>query len=150
MKNDFAEDLQRQIDKDLRKIYSAKVIDYWKNPRNWGIMNNASGYGKVTGPCGDTMEISIKVGNNRIVKCTYDTDGCGASIVCGSLVTEMVIGKTVKEARQITQDKVLQFCGGLPEEDKHCVLLAANTLHKAIDDYEMLKNDPWKKLYRRM
>ena len=133
---------------DLRRIYSEIVINHWQQPRNWGIMNNASGYGKITGPCGDTMEISITVEDNKIIKCTFDTDGCGSSIACGSIITEMAKDKTVEEARKINQNKVLQFCGGLPEADKHCALLAANTLQKAIDDYGVAKNEPWKRLYR--
>lgn len=137
MRNKFAEKLQKKIIRDLRCIYSARFVDHWWRPKNWGIMNNASGYAKITGPCGDTMEISVKVENDQIIKCTFDTDGCGASIACGSIVTEMAEGKLIRNARNITQKKILQFCGGLPEEDQHCALLAANTLQKAIDDYEM-------------
>ncbi len=150
MNDNFATDLQAKIMRDLKKIYSAKILDHWQNPRNWGIMNNASGYGKVTGPCGDTMEFSIKVKKNKITKCTFDTDGCGASIACGSVVTEMAQGKTISEARRITQEEVLQYCGGLPEEDKHCALLAADALQKTIDDYATIKNQLWKRLYRKM
>lgn len=150
MKNNFAEDLQEKIMRNLKKIYSATVLNHWQHPRNWGILNDASGYGRVTGPCGDTMEISIKIENGEIKKCTFDTDGCGVSIVCGSIITVIALGRTIKNARQITQDTVLQFCSGLPEEDKHCALLAAHTLQKAIDDYEITKNEPWKKLYRAM
>ncbi|KYK38121.1 MAG: hypothetical protein AYK18_08070 [Theionarchaea archaeon DG-70] len=144
MKNNFAEELQERIMLDLKKIYSAKFLNHWQHPQNWGIMNDAHGYGKITGPCGDTMKLSIKVVNNKIMKCTFDTDGCGGSIACGSMVTEMAIGKTIREARQITQGKVLQFCGGLPEEDRHCALLVANTLQKAIDNYEMRQYRPKK------
>ena len=150
MKNNFAEKLQEKIMQDLRKIYSEIVINHWQQPRNWGIMNNASGYGKITGPCGDTMEISIRVEDDIIIKCTFDTDGCGTTVACGSIITGMANGKTIKKARKITQEKVLQSCGGLPEEDKHCALLTASTLQKAIDDYEMVKNEPWKRLYSRM
>jgi len=142
MKNKFAEKLQRKIIRDLRCIYSARFVDHWWQPKNWGIMNNASGYGKITGPCGDTMEISVKVVNNEIIKCTFDTDGCGPSIACGSIISEMAKGNIVKNARRITQKKVLQFCGGLPQEDQHCALLAANTLQRAIDDYEMRQYEP--------
>jgi nitrogen fixation NifU-like protein len=136
MKNKFAEKLQKKIIRDLRCIYSARFVEHWWQPKNWGIMKNASGYGKITGSCGDTMEISVKVENNKIIKCTFDTDGCGPSIACGSIITEMAKGNMVKNARRITQKKVLQFCGRLPEEDKHCALLAANTLQRAIEDYE--------------
>ncbi|MGB3341746.1 MAG: iron-sulfur cluster assembly scaffold protein [bacterium] len=136
MKADFVKNLQNKIMVDMRKIYSPKILSHWQHPQNWGIMNDASGYGKITGPCGDTMEISIKVEDKKIVKCTFDTDGCGSSIACASIITEMVSGMAVAKARRITQSKMLQFCGGLPEEDKHCALLAVNTLQKAIDDYE--------------
>ena len=149
MKKDFAEDLQERIMQDLRKIYSEIVINHWQKPRNWGIMNNANGYGKITGPCGDTMEISIKLKNNKIIKCTFDTDGCGTTIACGSIITEMVKNKTIKETKRITQNKLLQFCGGLPKRDKHCALLATGTLQKAIDDYEIVRNEPWRALYRK-
>ena len=150
MKEDFTEGLQERIIQNLRKIYSPVIMDHWQNPKNWGIMNAANGYAKITGPCGDTMEISLKVQNKRIKKCTFDTDGCGVSVACGSIVTEIVKDRTITEARKITLKRVLRFCGGLPEADKHCALLAADTLQKAIDDYERNENEPWKQLYRRM
>ncbi len=150
MKDNFAEKIQEEIMRDLRRVYSEIVIDHWQQPRNCGIMINAHGYGKIIGPCGDTMEISIMVENKKIMKCTFDTDGCGSSIACGSIITEMAKDKTIEEARKFDQKKVLQFCRGLPEADIHCALLAVNTLQKAIDDYEMAKNEPWKRLYRRM
>jgi nitrogen fixation NifU-like protein len=138
MKDDFVKNLQDQIMIELRNIYSPKVLKHWQHPQNWGIMNDASGYGKITGPCGDTMEISIKVEKNKIVKCTFDTDGCGSSIACASIITEMVIGLAIDKARSITQSKMLEFCGGLPEEDEHCALLAVSTLQKAIDDHKKI------------
>ena len=149
MKEDFTERLQERIIQNLREIYTPMIINHWQNPQNWGIMNSANGYGKITGPCGDTMEISLKVENNRIEKCTFDTDGCGVSIACGSIVTDMVRDRTIADARKITQNRFLKYCGGLPEADKHCALLAVNTLQKAIDDYEITKSESWKGLYRR-
>ena len=148
--DDFTEELQERIIQNLRDMYSPMIMDHWQNPRNWGIMNVANGYAKITGPCGDTMEMSLKVEDKMIVKCTFDTDGCGTSIACASVVTEMVKDRTIKEARKIRQDRVLRHCGGLPEADQHCALLAANTLQKAIDDYESTKKEPWRELYRRM
>lgn len=147
--NKIAENLQAKILEQIKKEYSKKVIDHWQNPRNWGIMDKADGYGKITGPCGDTMEISISAKNNKIVKCTFDTDGCGTSISCGSMITEMAIEKSIIEAKKITKKIVLDYCGGLPEEDRHCALLAANTLQAAIKNYEETKNESWKKLYRK-
>jgi nitrogen fixation NifU-like protein len=145
----FAEDLQLQIMKDLEKTYSKQVIEHWKNPKNWGIMNNADGYGKVTGPCGDTVEFSIKVDNEVISKCTFDTDGCGATISCASIITEMVTNKPISYAKSITQTSVLDACGRLPEDNIHCAILVANTLHATIENYEETKSHPWKKLYRK-
>ncbi len=135
---------------EVRKRYSKKVIEHWQYPKNWGIMNDADGYGKVTGPCGDTMEISIKVKDNTITKCTFDTDGCGTTIACGSIITKIATGKTVNYAKSISQETVLEFCGGLPEEDRHCALLSVDTLQKAIRNSEGTKDEPWKRLYKKV
>jgi nitrogen fixation NifU-like protein len=145
----IADELQKQIMAEVKKRYSPKVIQSWQHPQNWGIMHDADGYGKVTGPCGDTMEISITVTQGTIRRCTFDTDGCGASIACGSIITEMATGKTIDHARTIDQERVLKFCGGLPDESKHCALLAARTLKNAIRDYEKNKQSPWRKYYEK-
>ncbi len=145
----IAEKIQAEIMTEVQKRYSKKVTEHWHHPKNWGIMNNSDGYGKITGPCGDTMEISIKVTSNTINKCTFDTDGCGTTIACGSIIADMATGKTIGNAKSITQEAVLRFCGGLPEEDRHCALLAVNTLLKAIQDYEGTKGEPWKRMYRK-
>lgn len=121
--------------KELKKIYSQVVIDHLVNPEHWGILGDANSSVKLTGPCGDTMYISIKVRDERITRCTFDTDGCIASVVCGDIVSELVEGSDIKEAMEINQDTILKFCGGLPEEDKHCALLASDTLKKAIKNY---------------
>jgi nitrogen fixation NifU-like protein len=128
--------------------YSPVVTDHMGNPRHWGIIHQSDGYAKITGTCGDTMEISINVKNRVIVKCTFDTDGCGATVACGSMVAEMATGKPLTLARQIDQNTILDYCGGLPEGNKHCALLAANTLSKAIDDCIQTHKTPWKRLYR--
>jgi len=132
---DFAQALQSEIMRQVRDVYSPVVIDHWQNPRNWGIMGDADGYGKIAGPCDDTMEISIKIRDGKIVKCTWDTDGCGTTIACASIASEIAVGKTIAEARKINQQVMLEYCGGLPKENEHCALLAANTLQSAIDDY---------------
>ncbi|OGC41844.1 hypothetical protein A2Y85_03310 [candidate division WOR-3 bacterium RBG_13_43_14] len=143
----FAEKTQAEIIRELKEIYSPVVIDHWLNPRNWGIMNDADGYAKITGPCGDTMEFSIKIKNDRITHCTFDTDGCGTTIACASIAAEMTIGKNINEARKINQAALLQYCGGLPDENKHCALLASNTLQKTIDNCLANKQEPWRRLY---
>jgi len=146
----IANRIQAEIMVEVRKKYSKKVIEHWQHPKNWGIMNDADGYGKITGPCGDTMEISIRVKDNTIVNCTFDTDGCGTTIACGSIITEMTIGKSIHYAKSITQETVLQFCGGLPEEDRHCAVLGVDTMQKAIHDYEAIRDESWKKMYRKV
>ena len=124
------------------------VIDHMTNPRNWGIMNHSDGYGRVTGPCGDTMEISLSVKDSKIVKCTYDTDGCGATVSCGSIITEIATGKPIAQAKRIDQTTILAYCRGLPKASEHCALLAAETLQEALQDYGRTRNASWKRIYR--
>ena len=148
MASDFKE-LEEMVMADMRRVYSEKVIDYFLNPRNLGEMQSADGFGRVTGPCGDTMQIYLRVKDGKISDAKFITDGCGTSIACGGMVVEMVKGKSLAEAQQTTQDDILNALDGLPEESLHCALLAANTLRAAIKDYLALKNDPWKRAYRR-
>ncbi len=148
MTSDFKE-LEEMVMADMRRVYSEKVIDYFLNPRNLGEMQSADGFGRVTGPCGDTMQIYLRVKDGKISDAKFITDGCGTSIACGGMVVEMVKGKSLAEAQQTTQDDILNALDGLPEESLHCALLAANTLRAAIKDYLALKNDPWKRAYRR-
>lgn len=143
----FAHGLQEKVMEEVKRTYSEVVIDHWMNPRNFGKIESPDGCGRVTGPCGDTMEIFLRVGDQKIAQAAFLTDGCGTTIACGSVVTELAQGKELKEARKVTQATVLQACGGLPEPDRHCALLAANTLHEALENYEELKRSPWKRYY---
>ena len=148
MASDFDE-LEEEILADMRRTYPEGVIDHFLNPKNLGEIPDADGFGTVTGPCGDTMEIYLRVRGNRVINATFWTDGCGPSIACGSITTELAKGKTVTEALKLTQEDILSSLGGLPEENRHCALLAANTLREAITDYLALRNEPWKRAYRR-
>ena len=141
--------LQELIMEDMRNIYTETTIDHALNPRNVGDMGSSDGFARVTGPCGDTMEIWLKVRNDTIARATFLTDGCGTSIAAGSMVTDLARGKSIPEALKITQQDVLNALGGLPEESTHCALLAANTLKEAIKDYVTLKQEPWKRAYRK-
>jgi len=134
---------------DTRDIYSETVINHAMNPRNVGYMQDPDGFARVTGPCGDTMEIWIRVMDGVIVKATFYTDGCGTSIACGSMITEISKGKSISKAQKTTQYDVLDALGGLPQESKHCALLAANTLKSAIRDYLAMEREPWKRAYRK-
>ena len=119
------------------------------NPRNLGDMENADGFAKVTGSCGDTMEIWLKVKNGAITDATFMTDGCGTSIASGSMITEIAKGKSISEGWKISKQDVLNALGGLPKESEHCALLAADTLNEAIRDYLAMKKEPWKRPYRK-
>ena len=148
MTSEFDE-LQELILEDARKVYSETTIDHFMNPRNVGNMEDADGFAKVIGSCGDSMEIWLKVKNGTIANTSFLTDGCGTSIASGSMVTEIARGKSISEARRISQQDVLSALGGLPEESEHCALLAADTLKEAIRDYLLMEREPWKKAYRK-
>ena len=143
------EEFEQLIRAEMRKVYSETTIDHAMNPRNLGDTEDADGFAKVTGPCGDTMEIWLRVNSGTIAEASFLTDGCGTTIASGSMVTEMIKGKSVSEARKISQHDVLSALGGLPNESKHCALLAANTLKEAIRDYLAMKKEPWKRAYRK-
>lgn len=123
------------IKQEMRKIYSEAVVEHSMDPRNLGNLKDADGFARVTGPCGDTMSIWLKVNGDTIINASFTTDGCGTTIASGSMVTEMVKGKSISEARKTTQRDVLDALGGLPQESEHCALLAANTLKAAIRNY---------------
>jgi len=143
------EEFQELVKQEMRKVYSEAAIEHGMNPRNLGELEDADGFAKVIGPCGDTMEIWLKVKNGIIARATFLTDGCGTSIASGSMTTELAKGKSIAEARKISQENVLDALGGLPEESQHCALLASNTLKEAIKDYLAMKKEPWKKAYHK-
>ena len=140
---------QELVKDEMSKMYSQTVIDHAMNPRNAGNTEAADGYASVTGPCGDTMDIWLKVKDDTVVKSTFMTDGCGTTIAAGSMVTELAKDKSISQALRTSQEDVLSALEGLPEESKHCALLAANTLKAAVKDYLIVKNEPWKRAYRR-
>lgn len=121
-------------------MYSEKVMDHFRNPRNVGEIEDASGIGEVGNPvCGDMMTFYVKVEDNRLKDVKFKTFGCGAAIAVSSMVSEMAIGKTVEEALQITNAMVAKELGGLPPNKLHCSNLGADALHKAIEDYQRKK-----------
>jgi nitrogen fixation NifU-like protein len=116
--------------------YSNKVMEHFAHPRNVGVIENPSGVGKVGNPvCGDIMELFIKVEDGKITDAKFRTFGCGAAIATSSMVTEMVKGKTIEEALQLTNKAVAEALGGLPAVKMHCSVLAEDALKSAIDDY---------------
>ena len=116
--------------------YTQQVMDHFMNPRNMGEMENADGVGTVgNAKCGDIMRIYIKVENDVITDVSFKTFGCGAAIATSSKATELVKGKTIDEALQITNKAVMEALGGLPPVKVHCSVLAEEALHAAIQDY---------------
>ena len=126
---------QASIIEDTRKIYSKKVIEKRISPTRMGEMEQPQGYGKVKGPCGDTIKIFLRIHDERIIDARFVADGCATTIAAGSMACELVIGKDIKDAFKINKEVILENLGGLPEESSHCVLLASNTLKEALTDY---------------
>ena len=117
-------------------MYTDLVMDHFSNPRNVGEIDDADGVGQIGNPvCGDVMRISIAVTDDRISDIKFKTFGCGAAVATSSMVTEMVKGKTLEEAADISNKAVAEALGGLPANKMHCSNLAADALHLAIQDY---------------
>ena len=122
--------------RDARSLYSDKVMEHFKNPRNVGEIDNPDGIGHVGNPvCGDIMELYIKVNDNTIVDAKFKTFGCGAAIATSSMLTEMVKGKSISEALEISNKTVAEALDGLPPIKMHCSVLAEEALKSAIEDY---------------
>jgi len=122
--------------RDLRSLYSEKVMEHFQNPRNVGEMESPDGIGHVGNPvCGDIMELYIKVKDDIIIDAKFKTFGCGAAIATSSMVTEMVKGKTIEQALKISNKAVAEALDGLPPIKMHCSALAEEALKLAIEDY---------------
>jgi len=126
-------------------MYSDKVMDHFKNPRNVGEIENASGVGEVGNPvCGDIMNIYLRVENNIITDAKFKTFGCGAAIASSSMATELIKGKTLEEAWEVSNKAVAEALEGLPPIKMHCSVLAEEGIHKAINDYRVKQGlEPW-------
>ena len=123
-------------------MYSEKVMDHFQNPRNMGEIENASGVGTVgNAKCGDIMRIFLDIDDDGIIKdCRFKTFGCGAAVATSSMATELVKGKHIKEALQVTNKAVMEALDGLPPVKVHCSLLAEEAIHAALWDYAKKNN----------
>ena len=133
--DDFIKEIQREIHEETRKAYGKVAFERWLGPQYMGVIDHPDGYGHVAGSCGDRMEIFLRFEEDKVKEATFRTDGCGSSLVCGSFAAELALGKTPDEVAEISDETVLETLGGLPEEDRHCAFLAADTLQAALDDY---------------
>lgn len=119
----------------LIEKYGRKIAELGSNPLNYHSINDANGFVSHTGPCGDTMKIWIKITDDTIEKIGFRTDGCDCTRATGSMLTEFAKGKKIQEALQITPIQIDNALDGLPEDHKHCAILARDALHKAIENY---------------
>ena len=123
-------------------MYTDKVMDHFMHPRNVGEIEDASGVGTVgNAKCGDIMRIYLDIDDDQVVRdAKFKTFGCGAAIATSSMATEMIIGKTIKEALEVTNKAVMEALGGLPPVKVHCSLLAEQAVHAALWDYAQKHN----------
>jgi len=117
-------------------MYSNIVIEHFTNPRNVGVIEDADGYGKVeSSVCGDMMELYIKVRDGKVVDVKYRTFGCAAAIASSSIASEMIKGQPIEVVAELSDEKITEALGGLPEAKIHCSILAASALRAALEDY---------------
>ena len=134
----FVDKLQEQIFAESKETYGEEVFSRWQNPKFMGKMTEASAIGRITGTCGDSMEIYLRIETNHIQRASFFTNGCGASVACGSMAAELAVDKNLDEAAEIGGDIILEALGGLPREESHCAFLAAEALQVALHEW-MLK-----------
>ena len=137
--DDFVQGLQEQIHEETKEAYGEVAFQRWLNPLFLGPMKEPDGYARLMGGCGDTMEIFLRFENDRVRRASFQTNGCGSSMACGSFAAELSIGKSPDELLEITGEVIMKALGGLPKEDGHCAFLAAEALQGALDDY--MKNN---------
>jgi nitrogen fixation NifU-like protein len=133
--DEFVVYLQDQIHEEIKDVYGQMAFERWVEPLYAGVLAEPDGYARVVGSCGDAMEIFLKFENDRVSEATFQTEGCGASHVCGSFAAEMALNKSPDDLLEITGEAVLERAGGLPEEERHCAFLAAETVQEALNDY---------------
>ncbi len=137
--DNFVQELQDQIYEETREEYGEAAYQRWRNPLYIGRLPDPDAHSSIKGTCGDTIEIFLKFENGHVKEASFITDGCGSSMVCGSFAAEMSMGKYPEGLFEITGEAILDKLGEFPEEDKHCAFLAAETLHKAANDYMIKK-----------
>ena len=118
-------------------LYSEKVMDHFRNPRNVGVLEDANGTGEVgNAKCGDIMKMYLKIEDDIVKDVKFETFGCGSAIASSSMATELIKGKPVEEARQLTNKAVAEALDGLPDYKMHCSVLAQEAIEAALKDYE--------------
>ena len=127
-------------------LYSEKVMDHFRNPRNVGVIEDANGIGEVgNAKCGDIMKMYLKIKDGVVEDVKFETFGCGSAIASSSMATELIKGKPVSEVRQLTNQAVAEALDGLPAYKMHCSVLAEEAIRSALEDYESRTGDPEEK-----
>ena len=142
-------DSLEEIIRRLREVYSDTTIRHILRPHNNREIRDADGFGECLSGCGENMKIWLKVRNGKIWDTGFWTDGCAATIACGSMAAEMAQDKVLAEAMKLTASDIAQSLEDLPEGNIHCAELAAETLQAALRDCLVTQQQPWKKLYRK-
>lgn len=127
--------LKNEIEEREKRIYSEKVLKEYQNPKNNGKIDNYNAYGIIKGSCGDTVELYLKIDNNKITNISFITDGCKATVACCSILTDMVKGMEINDAKEISSNDLIFHLSGLPIDHEHCAVLTVGTLRKAIRKY---------------
>jgi nitrogen fixation NifU-like protein len=124
--------------RDLLKAsgYSEKAIRYYLNKVNVGEISEPDAYAIYTGPCGDTMEVFLRIEDSVIKEAKFQAIGCAGAFSSGSALIEMIVGRTLEEAEKVDEEKIIKYLGGIPAQKVHCTCLAKRTLQKAVKDYK--------------
>ena len=118
-------------------LYSEKVMDHFRNPRNVGVIDDADGIGEVgNAKCGDIMKMYLKIENDTVKDVKFETFGCGSAIASSSMATEMIKGQPLSEVKKLTNKAVAEALDGLPDYKMHCSVLAEEAIRSALEDYE--------------
>jgi nitrogen fixation protein NifU and related proteins len=133
----------------LHQIYSKTTVDHILNPRNDRSLPNPDGFAAYSSGCGETMKIWLKVDNGIVIQTGFWTDGCAATVACGSMATHLIVGKSAIQSLALNARDIVDALKNLPEGNHHCAELAANALRMALKDYLAMDQQPWKKLYRK-
>lgn len=136
--NDFEtliKQLQQKITQKEQQTYSKKVISEYQNPSNFGVLKKPTTTGVIHGPCGDSIKITLTITKGIIQQAKFWTDGCGATLACGSMITKMITAKTINQALNYTMEDIIKNLDGLPKNHTHCATLAIRSLHNALEKY---------------
>ncbi len=131
----FTEELKSQIFLEMKAAYGDPAFHRWMNPIHMGSMQDPDAHASLASVCGDVMEIFLRFEAGRVIEAKFRTNGCGATVVCGSFAAELALGKTANEILDIRGETILDRMGGLPVQERHCAYLAAEALQQASMDY---------------